>query len=73
MLLNCSTGLRFIVNVDSHPGFFSRKIFMPLTPTRFSTLAGTARAGTPLNNLSKQTPKSHFSPYEPEHLEPDHK
>ena len=41
--------------------------------TRFSTLAGTARAGTPLNNLSKQTPKSHFSPYEPEHLEPDHK
>ena len=41
--------------------------------TRFSTLAGTARAGAPLNNLSKQTPKSHFSTNEPERIEPDHK
>ena len=49
-----------------------KKLFK-LKLTHISTLAGTARAGIPLNNQSKQTQKLNFSPYEPEHLELDHK
>ena len=41
--------------------------------TRFSTQAGTPRAGTRLKLLSKQTEIQRYSVSEPEHLEPDRK